>query len=61
MPVWKGSREEAMYYLSKVDTTMIGFLLRRGLKGDTIASYMSSVKVVHISKGIVAQPSRMTW
>ena len=51
-PVWKGRREEAMCSFSKVNTlNFIGFLLKRGLKGDTIASYMSSVRTVHIYKG----------
>ena len=29
----------------------IGFLLRRGLKGETIQSYMSSVRKMHIYNG----------
>ena len=37
---------------SKVDIlNFIGFQLRRGLRGATIQSYMSSVRAVHIYKG----------
>ena len=37
---------------SKTDTlNYVGFLLKRGIRGDTIASYLSSIRAAHIYRG----------
>ena len=37
---------------TKVDTlNYVGYLLRRGVKGDTISSYVSSIRAAHIFRG----------